>query len=240
MKKIMTAHQPNFLPYLGFFDKMVAVHEMGTESGVFVLREDCQFVNKDFHHRNRIRNYESWQWLHLPVEKSRNPIDQIPIKVEEKISQVPWNEYHLRLITQLYKKALYFDDFYPELEEIYSKPSNNLAEFNIRLIKYLIESFDIKTKVISIYDLPSSVRTDDPSKTLKEIAKALDADTYLSGDGGKDYMDLSYFKDGVQVVFQNYKHPVYPQRFPGFQPNMSAIDALFCIGRLPRSGDTVN
>jgi hypothetical protein len=219
---------------------MMTVDEMGTELGVFVLREDCQFVRQDFHHRNRIRNYDSWQWLYVPVEKSRNFIDQIPIKVEEKIKQVPWNEYHLRLITQLYKKARYFGDFYPGLEEVYLKPSNNLAEFNTRIIKFLVKSFDIKTKIISIYDLPTSVRTDDPNKTLKEIARALDADTYLSGDGGKDYMNLSYFKDGVQVVFQNYKHPVYPQRFPGFQPYMSAIDALFNIGHLPRSGEKVN
>jgi hypothetical protein len=246
MTKVMTAHQPNFLPYCGFFDKMMAVDEMGTEPGVFVLREDCQFVRHEFHYRNKIRTYENWLWLYVPVKKVWKSINEIPpiseisIRDGEKIHQVPWNGYHLRLIAQLYKNTPYFGNFFPGLEKIFFEPGSNLAKFNTRIINYLMESFDVKTKIISICDLPSSLRTDNPSKTLAEIARFLYADIYLSGDGGKNYLEQTYFGNDVKVAFQNYEHPVYPQRFPGFQPNMSAIDALFCIGRLPRSGEKVS
>ena len=71
MSKVMAAHQPNFLPYPGFFDKLKHIDEMGTEPGVFVIRDDCQYVHRDFHHRNRIRTNtgEGWMWIYVPVEE---------------------------------------------------------------------------------------------------------------------------------------------------------------------------
>ena len=66
MEKIVSAHQPNFLPYLGFFDKM-------DKSDVFVIRDEVQFAERDYHHRNRIRingprnNEPQCKWIRVPV-----------------------------------------------------------------------------------------------------------------------------------------------------------------------------
>ncbi len=75
----MSAHQPNFLPYLGFFDKMM-------NSDVFVIRDEVDFVERDYHHRNRIRidgkdaNGEpQWKWLTIPVKKDPFYIKDIVI-----------------------------------------------------------------------------------------------------------------------------------------------------------------
>ena len=57
---------------------------------------------------------------------------------------------------------------------------------------------------------------------------------YLSGPKGRDYLDVSLFeKKGIRVEFQDFKHPVYMQRYEGFVPNMAAIDALFNVGKIP-------
>jgi len=238
MTKAMAAHQPNFLPYLGFFDKMRSVDELGTEPGVFIIREDCQYVKRDFHSRNKIRIYNGWKWLNVPVKDNAVPLKDVKIDTEGRINNVPWATYHLRLIEANYKKTPFFNKFYPDLKKIYLEPGDKLAEFNIRIIKYLAKCFGIKTKIILFHELPESVNGNNASETLVNASKAVGADIYLSGDGAKNYLDVSCFKD-VKLKFQKYKHPVYPQRFPGFVPYMSAIDALFNIGYLPRSGEVV-
>jgi hypothetical protein len=238
MAKAMSAHQPNFLPYLGFFDKMKAVCEIGEGRGIFVVREDCQYVGSDFHSRNKIRINEGWVWINVPVEKRPAPISEIRIKKDARIKNAPWNKYHLRLIEANYKKAPFFEKHFSGLSEIYNEPGDSLLDFNMRIIVYLSKCFGIKAKFVMFSELPENTETGNPSKTLANIAKALGADIYLSGDGGREYMDMDAFK-GIEVRFQNYKHPAYPQRFFGFEPYLSAIDALFNVGRLLSSGESI-
>ncbi len=241
MTRVMAAHQPNFLPYLGFFDKMKRINEMGTEPGVFVIRDDCQYVQRDFHHRNKIRTNtgEGWMWLYVPVEHKMIPLREIKIRHDRRINgRELWTKYHLRLIRDHYRRTPFFDYFYPGLEDIYSDPGETLGDLNKRLIGYLADCFEIRTRVVSFYDLSLRVDGNNASETLVGIARTVGADTYLSGDGGRAYLDQSAFGDDVQVEFQNYEHPVHVQRYPGFRPYMSTIDALFNLGRLPRSGET--
>jgi hypothetical protein len=83
---------------------------------------------------------------------------------------------------------------------------------------------------------PEHYEKSNASEDLVAICKALGADVYLSGSGGRGYLDLEPFKrEGIEVRFQDYQHPVYEQAFPGFLPNMSAIDALFCLGGMPEA-----
>ena len=242
MTKVMAAHQPNFLPYLGFFDKMKAVDEMGAEPGIFIIRDDCQYVQRDFHSRNRIRTNtgDGWMWLHVPVDHDEIPIRNVKIRHDKKINgRELWTKYHLRMIRDNYKRTPFFNDFFPGLEVIYSDPGDNLNNFNKRIIRYLAECFKIRTEMISFYDLPKGIDGNDASETLANMSKAVRANVYLSGDGGKGYLDISPFGNDTRVEFQNYKHPIYPQRYPDFKPYMATIDALFNIGRLPRSGEIV-
>jgi hypothetical protein len=240
MTRVMAAHQPNFLPYLGFFDKLKRVEDMGSSPGMFVIRDDCQYVQRDFHHRNRIRTNtgDGWMWLYVPVEHEMIPIREVKIRHDKKIAgREYWTKYHLRMIWDNYRRAPFFDKYYQGFVEIYSSPGDNLCDFNIRLIKYIAQCFGIKTKMISFYDLALPMNGSEASETLANIARAVGADVYLSGDGGKGYLEMAPFSNSVRVEFQNYEHPVYPQRYPGFKPYMSAIDALFNTGRIPLSGE---
>jgi hypothetical protein len=235
----MAAHQPNFMPYLGFFDKLKSVDEIGTEPGVFIIRDDCQYVRRDYHHRNRIRTNtgEGWMWLYVPVEHEVLPLNEVVIRHDNKINgREQWTKFHLRMIHDHYKRTPFFNKYYPGLETIYSDPGNSLCDFNKRLIVYLAECFNIRTKVVSFFDIPGSINGYNASETLANMARAVGADIYLSGDGGRSYLDRSPFGDDVRVVFQEYKHPVYVQRYQGFVPYLSAIDALFNIDQLPQSG----
>jgi hypothetical protein len=69
------------------------------------------------------------------------------------------------------------------------------------------------------------------SKTdlLANICEKTNADQYLSGISGRDYLDVDEFS--VPVVFQEFKHPVYYQHGKQhFLPNMGILDPLFNIG----------
>lgn len=92
-----------------------------------------------------------------------------------------------------------------------------------------MKAFDIEVDIVfsSSFGLKSK-----STEKLVEIVKTVGGDVYLSGSGGRDYMNESLFGD-IKLVFQDYKHLVYVQRYPGFVPNMAAIDALFNIGELP-------
>lgn len=250
MSKVMAAHQPNFLPDLHVLDKMRGADELGTEPGIFIIRDDAQYVkgHKSYHDRCMIRTNTGpgYMWLNIPIVKdaSRPLRDRLlrdtMINESSRVNNVPWRDYHLRMIHDNYKKTPFFDRFFPELQEIYREPTGSLTAFNMRIIEWLRTCFCITTEMISLYDLLEGTRTEDKSETLANAAVAVGADLYFSGDGSKSYLDLSAFEQkGITVRFQNYKHPAYPQRFLGFRPKMAAIDALLNLGRLPCSGEVL-
>jgi hypothetical protein len=228
---IAATHQPNYLPYLGFFDKM-------SKSDIFFIMDDVQFVIQDFHHRNRIKTKDGPKWLTIPVVQERIPIKDIKIKNDVELSGMPWNQYHSTLIRQNYARARFFKDYFPTLEEIYKeagKDERNLAENNMMFIDFLCDAFGIKVPKVLTSTLGINTTR---SQRVVDICKALNADTYLSGDGGREYIDEKVFEDnGIKLVYQNYKQPQYQQVNGEFVPFMSAIDYLLNCGKcLPGEG----
>lgn len=221
---IVSGHQPNYLPYLGFFDKI-------KKSDVFIVGDDAQFNYKDYHHRNRIRIKEGWKWLTIPVVKEFKPISEIKIKNDVEIKGVSWSEKHFLEIQKEYKKSPYFSCYESEIQRIYMIKYTKLIDLNINLIHFLLKCFDINTKIVFASDFKSDARS---SIKIVEMINEIGGDTYLSGFGGKNYLDLSQFGD-IKVEFQDYKHPIYKQCYDGFEANMAAIDALFNVGKLPET-----
>lgn len=237
MGKVMSAHQPNFLPYLGFFDKM-------KKSDVFVIRDEVQFVERDYHHRNRIRidgtsdKKPQCKWIRVPVTKERKHIRHIMVRNEVKDKNIPWNIFILRQIRNNYETAPFFSAYHPELEAILRAKTEKLIDLNMEIIELLKGCFNINTEIVYASQLDYK-KTGDASEDLVRIAKALDADVYLSGAGGRAYLNHGLFSTaGVDLQFQSFTHPVYRQRYPGFIPNLAAIDALFNVGNIFREERT--
>lgn len=223
---IVSVHQPNYLPYLGYFDKMV-------KSDVFVIYDDAQFKKNEFQHRNKIRIKEGWKYLTVPVEKKRKPINEVKIKNDVLTSKgLRWYEDHLHNINDNYKDAPYFDRYKNEISSIYERTYEILADLNMDLIYFLRSAFNIKTKLVFSSEMGFKSKG---TERLVDMVKALGGDVYISGKWGRDYLDLKLFEQNdIKVEFQDYKHPVYEQQYEGFEPNMSAIDALFNVGRIPK------
>jgi hypothetical protein len=223
---LIAIHQPNYLPYLGFFDKM-------KQSDIFVVYDDAQFNKEDFQHRNRIRIYHGWKYLTVPVERKRIPIRDIKIRNEFMIKGITWQEAHLKEIRDNYNDTPYYAPHEDYLEAIYITKYDKLIDLNMNIIHFLKDAFDIKTKIIFASELGFASRS---TERLIDITEALGGNVYLSGPAGRNYLDVSLFeRRGIDVEFQDFKHPAYKQHYEGFIPNMSAIDALFNVGEIPKT-----
>lgn len=210
-------HQPQYLPWLGYFDKM-------DMADCFVLLDDVQFKKNEWQNRNKIRTAEDWQWLTVPVM----------YKFGERINEVKidnhrdWREKHLKSIELNYARAPYFGEYFPVLKDVLSEQWELLEGVNTFFIKRLKDILGIKTKLVMSSSLTAK---SSGTSRLVEICSALGADTYISGAGGKDYLEEKFFEEnGIKLEYQRYEHPKYAQVYEGFCPFMSVIDLLFCKG----------
>ena len=212
-------HQPNYLPYLGFFAKLFL-------SDVFVIYDTTQFTRGDFINRNRIRSFfpNSYHWLTVPMGKKNYAgvaINQMKIDKTEVFQD------HKKTLQYMYSKAPFFDE---EVCECVGTHHKSLVEHNCFLIRFFIDKLGIKSpKMILSSELALSKKHG--SEALLEIVNVLGGDEYISGNGGKAYLNLDLFKNGsVKLSFSDLEPVMYPQIHPGFVENMSIVDAVFNIG----------
>jgi len=214
---IVTIHQPGYLPWLGFFDKMA-------RSDIFVLLDDVQFEKNYFDNRNKIKTSQGWAWLTVPVKyRFGQKLNEVEINNEEK-----WKEKHYKSLLLNYKKSPHFSDYVSFFQKIYEKKWQKLIDLNIALIKYLAKELGFKTKLIRSSELNCQ---GEKTERLLNICRKLKTDVYLSGKFGKNYLDEEAFrKNNIKVIYQDFQHPVYPQLYGNFIPELSIVDLIFNCG----------
>lgn len=222
---IVAVHQPQYLPWLGYFEKIMT-------ADAFCYLDNVQYKKNEWQNRNRIKTVDGWQWLTVPVSY------RFPQKINEVMvnNLANWKKKHRQALQTNYRRAPFFEEYFPIFEELYARDWELISDLNIYLIEKLRVVLDLHHKpavIASNLDL-----REDPSDRLIDICRFFGADTYLSGQDGANYMDLDRFKQcGIRVMFQDFKHPEYPQLFKGFQSHLSVIDLLFNCG--PGSVDII-
>ena len=211
-------HQPEFLPWIGFFNKMY-------KSDIFVLLDNVQFRRDYFQNRNVIKTPQGPLKLTVPVLKkgSKQLIKDMIID-----NSTFWGKKQWKSIQQNYCKAPFFKNYEEKFAKIYESNWEKLSELNIALIKLMTECFGLKKPLVIASEMESEGNSTD---LLLGICEKLEATTYLSGIFGKDYLEEDKFKiKGINVEYNHFNHPKYPQLWGSFQTNMSAIDLLFNCG----------
>jgi len=221
---IVFVHQPEYIPWLGFFDKLA-------RCDIYVIYDDAQYQHGGFHNRNRVRTEQGWGWLTVPI------IHGHPQTIKEvKIAGDEWRNKQLNTITSLYQKTPYFKEYYPTIKEALSFDHELLIGLNLHLIKAIADILGIKVTMMRSSEFPYAGA--EKNEKLVSMCKFLGADTYLSGSGGRNYIKEAFFnQSNIKVQWHSYVHPTYRQRFEGFEPNMSIIDLLFNMG--PESLETL-
>jgi hypothetical protein len=141
---------------------------------------------------------------------------------------VPWARKHLQTVEQLYAQSRHRAAYLPELSELLQRKWERLADLDIELSRVMCCWFGLSRPMHRASGLDIH---GDRNTRLLALCKYFGADTYLSGDAAKDYLDVGLFEEnGVRVVWQSFKHPEYPQLHGDFIPYLSALDLLLNVG----------
>ncbi len=213
-------HQIQYMPGPRFFNKM-------KNCDLFILLDDVQYERREFQNRNKIRTAKGWQYITVPVLVRGKRFQQI--KDVEINGEYDWQQEHLKAIRINYANAAHFRDYSEQLERIYLKKYDKLKDISFESIKFLRESLKITTPFCFSSEFAvKSVATE----RLLDLCKAAGANEYLSGVGGKGYLNETLFKKrNIKLIYQDYKYPEYNQQFEGFVPDLSALDLVLNCGR---------
>jgi len=222
---ILSAHQPYFAPFPGFFYKAFM-------SDLFVMLDDVQFPQgTTWISRNRFKSHQGALWITVPVWKKGMGL--------QKISEVRichegrWAKKHVESLKTAYRKAPYLAEHLGFLEEMFSEKNEKLIDLNLALIQYLMKALDIhaKTVLLSDLNLPSS-----GSRRLVDVCKKLGASQFIAQTPAKKFIDEKLFLDaGVELSFFNPPAPIYPQLWGDFIANLSVFDLVLNCG--PKAHD---
>jgi len=210
---ILSAHQPAYLPWLGYFDKII-------RSDIFVYLDTVQFEKNSFTNRNRVKTPQGAAWLTVPV-KIKGHIGKTLTEIEIDESQ-DWRKKHLNTIFLNYKKCPKFESCYESLEKLYHYRYQLLTELCWDQLLFWLKELGITTQIVRSSILPVDAKKSD---LILELCRYYNADHYISGILGRDYLHEDDFAcNGIAVTFQEYQHPVYPQMWGDFLPYMSIMD----------------
>ncbi len=218
-------HQPNFIPYIGFFNKMA-------KSDVFVLYDTAQYSKNEFHNRNKIKTSNGLCWLTVPVSVTFGQrINEVKICDNKFINK------HLKTIKLNYSNSKYFNDYFPQIEKIYKEGANDelLVDFNIRFLRFFVDFLGLDIKIVKTSEL--SLSTENKSTdAIVEILKKVNSKVYLSGAGAKSYLDSEkIMSNQIELLWHNFIHPIYHQQWGDFEINLSILDLLFNEGENSRN-----
>lgn len=216
--KTVSIHQMEHLVWLGNLDKI-------SKSNILILADDFQYKKNYVENRNKIRTKDGWTWVTVPIKGSTHlPMNQILIDNSQN-----WKREYLNTIRQSYSKANNFELYYPRLESIINQKWEYLINLNQMLLYWMLDEFDINTGIdfSSRYKLINNLG----SERLLELCQNTQADTYLSGSSGKDYLNVDIFhENGIGVKYHEFFQPAYKQTYSGFEYGMSALDYLMNMG----------
>lgn len=215
---IATIHQANYLPYPGFFHKLIT-------SDIFVVQDDVQFDER-FTNRNKIISSTGWTWITIPVKKHHKTYPIIHVEIN---NDLPWKRLHWKNMTSGYNKAKFFHLYKDHLEQTYKKEWYFIFDLNYHLIIKIIEWLGIKIEIVKESELNVKGTA---TERLVNVCKAVGADTYISGSRGADYLNILFFeKNKINLQFQDYHQIPYEQNLSkSFIPDLSTIDLLANVG----------
>ncbi|MCD4653224.1 WbqC family protein [bacterium] len=217
---IVAIHQPNFAPWPGYFNKMQA-------ADIFIYLDNVPFSKSSFQNRNKLLVNGESKWLTVPV-LTRGKYATMTNEIEIN-NQKNWRHKHLSTLRQNYCRCPHFNWVYESLEPIYRDVHENLSRFSMLINEEIRRMLEINTPIVLASDLAF---TEGATERLVTLVNAVKGKTYLSGKGGKKYLEEEHFvKAGLKLEYQDFSLRPYPQIQSFFVPNLSTLDLLFNLGQ---------
>lgn len=222
MSKTIAIHQPNYLPWEGYFHKIA-------HSDVFVFLDDVQFIKQSLTRRVHIRQSKRVQekaYLIVPLRRHHQltNVNQLYINHSQD-----WQSRQLGQVYNTYCTAPFFESVYPQFEHWLKQSSafEMLADYNIYLVERVCKLFNISTQFIRSSSLPVSGKNQD---YIINIVRYLHGTRYLSGNGARKYQSQNAFKNkGLDLIYSDFQPTCYPQLQGNWLPGLSILDRLMNV-----------
>ena len=226
MPKVISILQPVYLPWLGYFEQAALADH-------FVFMDDVQYTRKDWRNRNRIKTASGSIWLTVPVKK--HPLGARINEIEINYAQ-DWIHRHLRSLELNYGKTPHFQPLFSVLAEELGRRPVHLWELDCRLIERMASFLDIDTPTSRSSAVPYTPESiGDKNQRIIDLCRHHGAGILYDGAKAADFIDVTRFREaGIEVIFQSYVHPCYPQLHGEFLSHQSALDLIMNTG--PEAG----
>jgi WbqC-like protein family len=222
---IVAAHQPHFLPWLGYLGKVAACD-------LFVVMDDLQYEAQNFQNRNRVKINHGATWLTVPLERGPQHERICDKRIDNRArGRHHWQARAWRTLRIHYGAAPYWRRYEAELATVFASPWHDLVTLDLHMLALHCRWLGITTPIVRASSLGLRGQK---TERLIALCRAVGATTYLSGAGGsRAYLDVDAFAAaGLRVAWQHFSHPRYPQRYPerGFLSHLAALDLLLNCG----------
>lgn len=225
---IVAAHQPHYMPWLGYLDKLA-------KADLFVVMDDLQYEPQNFQNRQRMKLANGAQWLTVPLERGSQADRICDKKIENGGSRRQhWQHRHWQSLELSYRRAPHWDRYADELRGVFAHAWVSLLELDMKMLDLARRWLEIDTPVIRASKLGLTGQKTD---RIIDLCKKTDARCYLSGGGGStEYLDVERIgRAGIGLIWQHFNHPRYPQRFDAFASHLGFLDLVLNCG--PQSRD---
>jgi hypothetical protein len=230
---IVAAHQPNLMPWLGYFDKMA-------KADLFISVDHVQMERQGFQNRTQIKTGEGPKWITVPVVQESRGERIIDKRVDNsRDGRFRWGRKAFLTLKYAYQATPFFGEYEGALQDIFGAQWEMLVPLNEAFIEFCRQALDIRTPIVRSSHLNTSGAK---SEMILNMCKEVGAEAYLSGRGASAaYLDVGAFeRAGIRVLWQDFSHPRYTQHpsCDGFIEKLSAFDLLFNCG--PKSARILN
>lgn len=195
---------------------------------LYIVLDHVQFVHgtsKSWTHRDKIKTAQGDRWLTVGIRK---PSFGTPINAVELAPGTGWIDQNLSLLRENYRRSNGWSEVFPRIEALYGRRFELLADFNVHFLEGILDMLEVTMPMVRSSTLsPEGHR----NELLVELLRKVGATRYLSGLGARGYMQPELFEAaGIEIEWQHFVHPVYPQPFGEFVPYLSILDTLLNCG----------
>lgn len=221
-------HQPLFLPWLGYLDRMA-------RGDLFIVLDHVQFARRNYQNRTQILLDGQPHWLTVPVQQRSQQECIVDKRIDNLEAGRGWGARLCQTLAHAYRRAPFLDAYLPDFKEVLELPWERLADLDLALLQIIRAALDIRTPLVRSSALGVEGTR---SELILNLCRAVGADTYLAGMGGsRHYLDREAFAAaGIAIDWQDFRPTPYAQcGEAGFIPGLSSVDLLFNHGPASRA-----
>lgn len=207
--------QPYFLPYIGYFQLISAVDQ-------FVIYDNIEYTKKGWINRNRMLQNNKDVLFSLALKKASDHLHIYEREIAENFNY----EKLANQIKGAYRRAPYFDQTFPLIEEIIRYEDPNLFHFLKNSILKICQHLDLTTEIKTSSEINIDHTLTSQDKVLA-LCNELNAKTYINAVGGVDLYSKEAFKENsIDLKFIKPKPFSYSQFDSEFTPWLSILDVM--------------